>query len=85
LAKKGPARRGKKAKAEDPDVSLGTSVEEPTKEIGGTAEEPKVRIADEPALTRDGDRHLASDEPVDPQSVRVVKSRHDIDHVPEED
>ena len=84
VAKKTTAsRRGKKAKAEEADVSVGNDVAEPTTQISEGVEEPKVRIADEPTLTRDGDRHLATDEPVDPESMRVVKSRRDLDEVPE--
>lgn len=75
--------RGKKPKVGESDVELGTQVG--TSEIQSLIEEPKVRIAEEPALTRTGDRHLATDEPVDPESLRTVSSRRDLDHVPDED
>ncbi len=84
-AKKTTTRRSKKAKVDEPDVSVGAEVEQPTDEISPVVEEPKVRIADEPTLTRDGDRHLASDEPADPEAVHVVKTYRDLDNVLDSD
>lgn len=81
---KKPVRRTKKGGGvEDANISLGTDVDAPTESIGMAADEPKVRIAEVPTLTSSADKHLASDEPVDPETLRVVKSRRDLDHVPD--
>ena len=48
-------------------------------------EEPRVRIADAVSVTKSGDRHLATDEPVDPEAIRKVSVARDLDHIPEEE
>lgn len=66
----------------------GAAVDEADINGGPVGDEPPVRIApiaDGDAIVRvAGDKHLASDEPVDPDAIRRVNTRRDLDHVPEE-
>lgn len=82
--------RSRKKKAGEPDIAVGPVVEDadvdsPRVRIGDDDEVGKVRIADEIPVTKSGDRHLATDEPVDPETVRKVNVVRDLDHIPEEE
>ena len=70
--------RGKKGAAvNDADIDGGSVTDEPPVRIAPIADgDTIVRVA--------GDKHLATDEPVDPDAIRKVDTRRDLDHVPEE-
>lgn len=73
----GKSRSKKKLAVDDADVNGGPVGDEPPVRIAPIADgDAIVRVA--------GDKHLATDEPVDPDAIRRVNTRRDLDHVPEE-
>jgi hypothetical protein len=78
-------RTTKKAAAPKATKATATKSRSRKKKAEAEGEEPKVRIADDLPVTKVGDRHLATDEPVDPEAVRKVHAPRDLDQIPEED